>query len=79
MDENEIALATGRRVYANRGIIGIDSRLAIFGGDSGHIYDPEYESEMDCQLTADELLEIAQIAISRWQRFQNKVRDNGRG
>ncbi len=56
-----IVLSTGRNLYANRLILGIGPDLALYEGYDGGIDEAE--------LTQAERVELAKMAIERWQRF----------
>lgn len=61
LDEDTIKLATGRELYANRGIVGIDAEGNAFEG---------YDSGLsDAPLTLDERREIAEMMIERWRKY----------
>jgi hypothetical protein len=72
---NEVVFTSGRRIEANRGIIGINEYLEIAEGYDG----PIEAAEADCEnplaalpegrLTPDECAELAVIMIERWRRF----------
>ena len=69
--EDVIKLASGYKFYTNRGIIGISPELAVYQGYDNGICPPGGDGS---NFTNDELLEIAEIAISRWKRFQEAVK-----
>lgn len=59
---DDLIFSTGTVVYANRGIIGISEELSVYGG-----YDNGIEEE---ELTKEELIELADFMIERWQSFK---------
>lgn len=69
-------LSTGKEIYANNGILGInpDADYISEGYDGGvcGVVTGEYDED----LTADEKIEIANIAIKRWEAFKEKVLNN---
>jgi hypothetical protein len=65
---DDIVLPSGRRVYANCGIIGIDADGAISQGFDGRIW-VDGPANDDGPWTAEERAQLANIAIKRWQAF----------
>lgn len=73
---DEIALSTGRKVYANCGIVGI--KPADPGGGLSYGYDgsiptyrdSEFMSDQEDQLSPAECVELADIMIAAWQQFR---------
>ncbi len=61
-EDERIIFSTGREVYANKGIIGIDSDLSLTYG-----YDGDFEGD---SLSNEEKLEIANFMITRWLQFK---------
>lgn len=78
---NEFILSTGRRVYANRGILGInvtpEGKFDIREGFDGNIWT---DYQRDCRkdgenvLTDAELRELADTAIEMWTKFRASLR-----
>lgn len=71
-------LSTGTRVYANNDIIGIGPETDdIFEGFDGVVcrlvHDEDRYEAVECSLTNEEKIEIANIAIKRWESFKEKV------
>ena len=64
-DGDEIIFSTGKRVYAHRGIIGLDSALNTYEG-----YDGGFE---DNKLTSEEKLELANYMIAAWNEYKLKI------
>lgn len=60
----EYTLSTGRRVYANNGILGI--------GPDGGIYEGYDSCVLDDDFTDDERAEIADYMIELWQAYKVK-------
>lgn len=70
-DGEEIVLSTGKRFYANQGIIGINDELSIYEGYDGRISLREYYPTESLNLSKEERKELAEYAISLWQKFAN--------
>lgn len=76
---DEIIFSSGRRLYANHLLIGINlgyGHLEISSGYDDHIiYDlgPGY-TRSDDLLTVDEQRDLADAMIERWQRFKDTLR-----
>lgn len=86
MDIDTIILKSGKKVYANRGILGITTyergfgignQDIISGGYDDVIYLTEYDEKTQQgfipTFTTTELYEIADMAIERWQQFKRDV------
>lgn len=71
--EDIITLKSGKRIYANCLILGISPNLSISEGYDGTITwmpddyreDPNWDG-----LSPDDICELADIAIDRWQRLK---------
>mgnify|MGYP001607305997 CR=1 FL=1 len=64
--DDVLVLSSGKRIYANRGILGIrDGDNTIYDG-----YDGEVWSGGDQCLTHAERAEIADYMIALWQRYR---------
>jgi hypothetical protein len=75
-DSSELVFASGRRAYVNRNVIGIDHEGRIsHGWDGGFQTDPEWS---DDPLTDEDLAEMADEMIARWQRFREELADHHR-
>lgn len=61
-----IKLKSGREIYANNGIVGIDAGLELYEGYDGGIDLDDCPSP----LSHEEKLEFADIMIDRWMRFK---------
>lgn len=62
-DGDEYILDSGRKIYANNGILGIDNELRAHEGYDGFIGGPD-------KFTAEERREISDYAIALWERFK---------
>lgn len=60
-DPDYVTLGSGRKFYANNGIIGLDPDGGIYGGYDGGFGDGNF--------TADEKRELAEMMIMRWRRW----------
>lgn len=69
--DSEIVLSTGKKFYANNGIIGINDELSIYGGYDGHISLREYYPTESLHFSKEERKELAEYVISLWQKFTN--------
>lgn len=68
---DDIIFSTGKKVYVNGGIIGIDPEFDISGGYDQGIY----SSEANCEeLSKVELIELADFMVLQWQAFKESVR-----
>lgn len=68
--DSTYTLTTGRRVYANRGILGIDEQGSVSEGYDGGV---ELERDWDDTFqswTPEERTELADEMIRRWTRFK---------
>ena len=66
-------LTSGKEVYANNGIIGINPDLLVHEGYDGWVQ-VEPNPVMDCEgLTKDEARELGEYMVSLWQAFLVKV------
>lgn len=66
IDNDTLIFSSGRRVYANCGIIGLDPKLEISTGYDDGI---SYEGTWDDLLPAD-LLELANFMIDQWSQVR---------
>jgi len=57
-----LKFSTGRELYANHGIIGINSALGIFEGYDDDVYDDVWLKE--------EKIELADYMISLWSKYK---------
>lgn len=67
---DEIVFSSGKSIYANNNIVGIDAELEISEGYDGSIFIEGHNGEE--LLTKPELIELADMMIDRWQRFKAK-------
>lgn len=70
-------LPSGKEIYANCGIIGIDENLCVFGGyDEAVRCESDQRDEFDAEITPDldraGAVELADVMIARWQAFRAK-------
>ena len=65
---DDYVLSTGKKISANCSILGISPELELHGGYDQTIYEDELE------LTPQEKIEIAEYAISLWQKYKNKIK-----
>jgi len=73
MSRGYITLKSGRKIYANCGIVGIDADGAISGGYDGSLGDYYDEKAKDVKpLPPEDMIEIADIMIARWTAFKAK-------
>lgn len=83
MSRDDIVLKSGKTVYANRLILGIslaerEAERPLFNGYDGEIWLSEYVPEADDYVpayTQEELFELADLAIARWNWFKQQVRE----
>lgn len=76
MSDN-LKLKTGREVYANRGLIGINAELEVAEGydgvPDGANFPQEWDDEDYQYWSVEERVELADIMIARWQAFKGKA------
>lgn len=65
VDWDEYILSTGRKFYANNGIVGISPDLRIYEGYDGGPDDKNWSPE--------ERRELADFMIGLWQRYKEAV------
>ena len=63
---DDFILSTGKEISANCSILGINPELELHEGYDGTINEED--------LTPQEKLEIAEYAISLWQKYKNKIK-----
>ena len=73
-----IKLSSGRSISAIMGIIGISPDLEVFEGYDGYVDWPPLEgwAAEGNELTADDMCELADMMIDRWQRFRTALTDS---
>jgi hypothetical protein len=72
-DRDRIAFSTGKKVYANLGIVGIAPNLDVSEGYDGSISGPDDGWECpERRLTPDEAVALGEMMIARWQAFVEK-------
>ena len=76
-DDDEIKLRSGREIYAHGGILGISPDLGVTQGYDGRIImvrpDVRTLAPQFAAATPDEVNELCDIAINRWQRLKTLV------
>jgi hypothetical protein len=63
---NEYELSTGRKIYANGGIVGINTELEVYEGYDGIV------REFTERLTPEEQDEFCDFMIALWQERKSK-------
>jgi hypothetical protein len=83
--DDSVVFSSGRSIYANRGIVGINDSLEVYEGYDGPIFSPVEEPEIDDlsipsklspllgAMTADDFRELADLMISTWQEFRKSL------
>lgn len=69
--EQEFVLSTGKKIYANAGILGLSAETkesSLFQGYDS-IYDTSNEEECSFNLTQEERKEIAEYMIDLWKEW----------
>ncbi len=76
VEGDHIVLLSGRRLYANCGIVGLrpGETLKIHEGYDGMICSEYEQKESDEPLTLPERAEIAEMMIDAWQTYLAAVR-----
>lgn len=77
MEDDLIKLKSGKEIYAHCRIIGISPTLDISGGYDQGITNMkgEWREEDDLDgMSPDDICELADIAIDRWQRLKKHVK-----
>jgi hypothetical protein len=71
-----IRFSSGRKAYANNGIVGIDADLDTFGGHDNGLPVPTTEidvydgMEPEYIFTKEDAIELADMMIARWQAYK---------
>jgi hypothetical protein len=73
-DGDGYTLSSGRRLYANRGIVGINPEMEVYEGYDGKIYTtiytrPLFPGEIS-GWSHEEKCELADFMISLWTKFK---------
>jgi dUTPase len=68
-------LASGRRFYANAGILGIDSDGYLTEGYDGNVENTMMGDLDDHPFTAEERQEIGEYMVARWKEWAAKAPD----
>lgn len=72
MAGHNITLTSGRKVYANHGLVSVSEDLTEVGeGYDGFIYMDDMEEP---PWTPEEKMGLADMMIGRWQRFKDAAR-----
>lgn len=74
-DSDGYTFSSGRGLYANCGIIGIAPDLQLSEGYDGPINWPPHELDSN-PLTAEDMIELADMMIERWQKFRAALSPN---
>ena len=72
MSGSEIILSSGRKIYENQNIVGIDDQGELFEGYAGTISWPSLDYQ-EQQLTSDDMRELCDIMIARWQKYKGSI------
>lgn len=72
IDGNIITFSTGKKESVNLGIIGLDPKLNLTEGYDSELWAREYDEEFE-EFTREELVEIADHMLERWQKFRESV------
>jgi hypothetical protein len=65
IQNDTILFSSGKILYANNGIVGIDPDLNLSEGYDGKI--------RQCQITSKESLELAEYMIKKWSEFKANI------
>lgn len=68
-DGEEITLSSGKVINANKGIVGLGIDGCIYGGYDNIIDNAEWWEK---ELTSSEIIEIADLMITRWQAIKDQ-------
>lgn len=73
-----IKLRSGKEIYVYDNVIGIDDKLVVYGGYDSRVFERDFDYPLDDakSLSRDEQIELAEIMITRWQRFKIRA-ENG--
>jgi hypothetical protein len=66
---DEIEFSSGRKMYANNGIVGISPNLEVFEGYDGDVYVMDNKGKYSHELTDKEAIELANYMLVLWSRF----------
>lgn len=69
-DESILNFSSGRQIYANNSIIGIDGDGNVGGGYDAMITFQHWDTEEEF-FSVEDMRELADLMISRWQRFKD--------
>ncbi len=68
--DQTLIFSTGRRISAQRGVIGISPLLEVFQGHGGVLIPSEPFLDDNDSLTNQECVELADFMIGQWQAFK---------
>lgn len=72
-DRDIIRLASGRELYANCGIVGIDAEGEVSEGHDGGVPGANGDALEDSDnWSPQECRELADLMMERWQRYRSK-------
>ena len=71
IDGDNVIFSTGKKIYANNGIIGLSPNLKVSEGYDGGIDNNE--------LTSEEKLELSEYMLAAWNEYKLKIPGKVRG
>ena len=74
---DDITFTSGRELYANNRIVGIDDDGYLFQGYDGGIPYPDTNG-YDVQFSPEDMRELADLMIMRWQRFKDSIEERSK-
>lgn len=73
-DGDDLVFKSGKHVYACGGVVGLTRGLDLSEGSDSGLWQWDDEDEFrNPVLTRDELLELSEHMISRWEEFRTKA------
>lgn len=70
IEEQTLIFSTGRRLSAQRGVMGISPSLEVFQGHGGVLVPSEPFLDDNDALTDLERIELADFMVGQWQAFR---------
>lgn len=70
--DDTYTFSSGRKLYANRGILGIDPEGNTFDGYDSSWDERDFRPRENGPMTKEERHEIADEMIARWQRWKGQ-------